>query len=233
MVAVTLFVVSMSTILFFFGQNSNTIPKDLKADVMESNTVTESIDVKSLQEKEKTYRKLVSNQEDSVFVMNVDGTIKFSSWDVETNLGYKQDDLNNQIFFLLINPEDLSTFLGSFGKVIQSKKPVFMVGPYRLRDKDGEYHLHMGALTPIVTDGNVEEIAVSSKDISKKAEVDVEKDKDKTKNKDTQKQNQKPAQPRGKKILNEKGNEPGRFLAEKPGDGTQANPMPVVPDYRF
>lgn len=200
MVAVTLFVVSMSTILFFFGADH----KDLKADVIEGPAITESLDVKSAQEEEKTYRKLVNNNEDPVFVMNVDGTIKFASWDVESTLGYKQEDIDSQIFFLLLHPDDLSPFLGAFGKVIQNKKSVSMVGPYRIRDKNGEYHLHMGSLFPIVTDGNVEEIAISSKDISKKVKDD---------NRDDNQDNKKPVAPKPapKKGSTEK---VGRFLAD-------------------
>lgn len=203
MVAVTLFVVSMSTVLFFFGSNGN--QSDLKADVVDHGTVTESADVKSLKEEEKSYRELVNNQEDPVFVMNMDGTIKFSSGDVENTLDYKQDDLKNQLFFLLMNPEDLSTFLGAFSKVTQDKTQAVMVGPYRLRDKNGEYHLHMGSLTPIISHGVVEGIAVSSKDISKKVDKDAE---------DRKMKPAKSSKPKGKKIQSEKETDHGRFLAE-------------------
>jgi len=203
MVAVTLFVLSMSTILFFFGVNGEDAQKDLHANLIEGSTVTEAIDVKSLQEKEKNYRTLMNNQEDSVFVMHVDGTIEFASWDVENILEYKPEELEHQVFFLMLHPDDLSTFLGSFGKVIQNKKAVSVVGPYRLRDKNGEYHLHMGSLTPILNDGNVEEIVISSKDISEKVKPNEEKEE------------HKPVVPKSKQIMNQKNNLHGRFLAEK------------------
>jgi hypothetical protein len=74
----------------------------------------------------------------------------------------------------LIHPDDLSTFLGAFGKVMQNKKPVSMVGPYRLRDKDGEYHLNMGSLFPIISEGNIQEIAIYSRDISKNVQDETQ-----------------------------------------------------------
>ncbi|MFO0781000.1 MAG: PAS domain-containing protein [Candidatus Gracilibacteria bacterium] len=83
--------------------------------------MTESIDIKSPQESEQKYRKVVNNIEDPVFVLNLDGTLKFASWDVENTLEYKPEELDHQIFFLMIHPEDLSTFLGAFGKVIRTK----------------------------------------------------------------------------------------------------------------
>ncbi len=218
MVAVTLFVVSMSTVLFFFGSNGN--QTDLKADVVAHETAMESIDVQSHQEEEKSYRKLVNNQEDPVFVMNMDGSIKFSSGDVENTLDYKQGDLKDQIFFLMMNPEDLSSFLGAFSKVMQDKTQVLMVGPYRLRDKNGEYHLHMGSLTPIVSNGVLEGIAVSSKDISKKVDKDAQ---------DKKLKPAKPVKSKGKKIQSEKETDHGRFLAEN----NSKKDTQGVPEYGF
>jgi len=208
MVAVTLFVVSMSTFMFFFGVNG-TEPKELKTDVV--NEVTESIDVKSLQDDEKNYRKLVNNQEDPVFVMNLDGTIKFSSWDVENTLGYKQEDLDHQIFFSMLHPDDLSLFLGAFGKVLQNKKPVTMVGPYRLRGKDGQYHIHMGSLFPILTQDVVTQIAISSKDIGKKVDDD---DKSQEEQVDPPKPAPAPAPTPKPAVKSTKKPQPGRFLAD-------------------
>lgn len=207
MVAVTLFVLSMSTTLFFFGANGEDSSEHLKTDVLDHGAVTESIDVKSLQEQEKSYRSVMNNQEDPVFVMNVDGTIKFASWDVESALQYKPKELDNQIFFLLINPEDLSPFLNAFGKVIQNKKPVSTVGPYRLRDVNGEYHLHVGSMTPVITHGEVEEIVITSKDISNQVEKEKKAKEEKSK---------KPVAPKSKKIMNQKDKDHGRFLAGNP-----------------
>lgn len=211
MVAVTLFVLSMSTVLFFFGENTAGSEKDLKTNLMEGSSMTESIDIKSPQESEQKYRKIVNNIEDPVFVLNLDGTLKFASWDVENTLEYKPEELDHQIFFLMIHPEDLSTFLGAFGKVIQNKKPVTMVGPYRLRDKKGEYHLHMGSMQPIVNHGEVEEVAVSSKDISKKVQNEHK----------TQKEQKKSTTPTSKKIMNQKDSDHGRFLADMTGQSVE------------
>ena len=212
MVAATLFVISMSTFMFFFGLNG-TNPKDFKTDVIEG--ATESIDVKSLQDEETAYRKLVNNQEDPIFVMNVDGTIKFASWDIENTLGYQQNDLDHQVFFSLLHPDDLSIFLGAFGRVIQDKKPVTMVGPYRLRDKNGEYHLHIGSLFPILSQDTVTQIAISSKDISQKVKDDGQNSDNQ--NSDTQDGGGKtsvPIQPKST-LKTLKKPETGRFLADQ------------------
>lgn len=211
MVAVTLFVVSMSTLLFFMGGNDDINNHDLKTSVVEENSIKESIDVKSLQEDEKNYRKLVNNQEDPVFVMHIDGTISFASWDVETIMGYKPGELEHQVFFLLIHPEDLSTFLGAFGKVVQTKQAVPMVGPYRLRDQKGEYHLNVGSLIPVIEHGNIDSIAISTKDIGQKENKEK---KDEHSSPENSEEKKVPVQPKSKKIMNQKETEHARFLAD-------------------
>lgn len=161
MVAVTLFVLSMSSVFLFFGSNGELAGKDIKTDILQ-----EPITVKSLQEKENTYRKLLNNQEDTVIVISVDGLVTFSSWNIENTLGYKQQDLNHQMLYSMIYPDDLPNFMSAFGKVLKNKKPVSNVGPYRLRDQSGAYRTHIGSFAPIVSHGNVDEIAIASKEIS-------------------------------------------------------------------
>ena len=184
-VAITIFVLSTSSVLFFFGSN-----QDLKTDLLEGTKITEGINLKSLQEKEQKYRKLLNNQEDTIFAVNVDGAITFASWDVENNLGYKQSELTEKNLYSLIDSEDLSGFMVGFGQAIKNKKPVVNVGPYRLLDASGNYHKNIGYLFP-----NAEEILIASKDISP-----------------AQKEPQQNHP--GKKIQNEK-NTPTHFLANR------------------
>ena len=201
MVAVSLFVISMSTILFFFGSNiEKDQPQELKTSVMES------FDIKSLQDQENSYRTMLKNNEDSIIVLNGDGTIDFTSWDIETGLGYNQNEMKTQIFFLYLNPDDLSLFLGAFGKVIDTQKPMHMVGPYRLRSKDGGYHLVIGNLTPVIEGDKVTKIVVSTKDITKQMSDAADK-----------KKTEEDQAPKGKKIRNqsEKETDPVKLIADK------------------
>lgn len=201
MAAITLFVIPMSMFFFFFGENGNSV-SELKTDVLQGSSVSAPAAETPTQQTEQDYRRIVGNQDDPLYVMKVDGTIAFSSPNVEGSLGYKDADLQNQIFFLMINPDDLSTFLNAFGKVVQDKTPITMIGPFRLKDKSGQYHLEIGSLFPILDQGEVKSIAISTKELPQNVNS---QDNGKTK---------KPAVPKGKKILNDKSNDDGRFLAD-------------------
>ena len=89
-----------------------------------------------------------------------------------------------------------------------------MVGPYRLKSKDGEYHMNMGTFFPILTHGNIDGVAVSSKDISEKVKNQDRKSPDEDQNgQDKVKKKSPPA--KGKKIMNDKNNGEGKFLADR------------------
>jgi PAS domain S-box-containing protein len=157
--AVGLFVTSMTGLLFFLSQDPGT-NAELKTNVMDS------ISLKSDQEAENNYREILNNKEDPVLVIGIDGIINFMSWSAENATGYSKDDIKNQLFFNYLNPEDLGTFMAAFGKALKDEKPVTMVGPYRVRGKDGAYHYHMGAIYPIIENGKIIKMGIVSRDIS-------------------------------------------------------------------
>lgn len=204
-VAVALFIVSMSALLFFLGSNTDFQAHDLKTNVIES------ADHKPVQNEETHYRQLLKNNEDPFVVMKVNGSIDFISSNFESTLGYSEKEAQTQVFFNLLNPDDLSVFLGGFGKVLQSEQGVTIVGPYRIRNQKGDYHLHIGSAVPIVVKGKIEEIVLSTKDIS--AQVPEENDKETpTENQSHQSSGS------GKKIRNENNKVENRLMAEKPAE---------------
>ena len=204
--ATALFVVSMSTLLFFFGNNMKASHnQELQTDVMQT------VDIKSLQEDENKYRKLLNNEQDPIVVLNLDGTVDFTSGDIESILGYKQNELSHQMFLLLMNPEDIATFMGAFGTAIQTEKPVTTVGPYRIRDKNGQYHINIGSAVPVIDNGKIVKIAISTRDITNELEkTDGQNDKNDPKGSTQEKE-----KPKGKKIINEKNGGNEHLLADK------------------
>ncbi len=160
LIAVALFVVSMSTLLFFLGSNTETQQHEIKTDLLENSKV------KSLNDTEDYYRKLVNNHEDSILALALDGSIEFASLDTESKWGYGKKDILNQSIFVLLHPDDLPDFLGVFGKVLQTEHSVNTMGPYRVRGKDSGYRIIIGLATPLMEKGKIQKIIITAKDIT-------------------------------------------------------------------
>lgn len=153
--SITLFVLSMSSLMFFLGSDQEFRNHEYKANVVEDN----------LHNAEKNYQSLVESQKDPFVIINFNGNIKFISKELEAMLGYRENELQGKLFFLHVNPEDFSLFLEALTKVVQTKEPHLMVGPYRVRNNKGDYNIHMGSIMPIMKDGHVEQFLLTTRQI--------------------------------------------------------------------
>lgn len=160
-VALGIFIVSMTSLMFFLNtQNQTEVSHETKADVLDS------VMVHSHYNEEKAIREELGNNDDAVVVIGIDGKINFASWDYEKITGLSPDDLEEQLFFSYVHPEDLAIIFGAFGKVIESGKATTMVGPYRVLTNDGEYKVNMASLYPLKENEKVNRIAITVKEIS-------------------------------------------------------------------
>ena len=201
MVAVGLFIVSMSILLLIFNQDPNA-GQELKTNIVDS------ISLKSHQEEEKSYREIVHSQEDPVVVIGINGLVDFISWDFEAATGYKKEDLKGQLFFSLVHTDDLATFLSGFGKVIESETPLNTFGPYRIKDAGGEYHFNIGSIYPISGHGKVLKVAITTRDIT----VQLQKEKDSGQKAQPKKETQ---TAKGKKIRDQQQEDETRLMVDK------------------
>ncbi len=149
--AVALFMVSLTGLLFFLsgdtgGHGLQAGHGDLKANVVDAGSGHgENAD-------EKIYREALGEalkETASFTVVKPDGHVEFLNADYEKMTGYHLKDIKDQLFFSFIHPEDLPKIMSAFGKVIAEDKPVLIVGPYRMRNANGEYHFHIASLYPM------------------------------------------------------------------------------------
>ncbi len=160
LVAVAMFTVSLTALLSFLSGEPGGHNPELSANVVDS------ISVKAQQETESSYRSLLEDHEGPLVVLGVDGLVQFSSWDFESSTGYGMADVEDQLFYSFIHPEDLSTFIGAFGKVLASESPVMMIGPYRMRNVEGQYQVHMASFYPLKEDDKVVKVMIAIRDIT-------------------------------------------------------------------
>ncbi len=162
LVAAGVFIVSMTALLLFLN-TENKSNADLNTDVLSS-------DANNNDNSESHYRDLFQNQSDPIVVVGLDGHINFTSWNYEAVTGFTSQELKGQLFFSLINSEDLPAFFSAFGKVVETGKPQSAVGPFRIIDKDGNYHTSMGSVYPVIEQNKVTMIGIVAKDISSQLE---------------------------------------------------------------
>lgn len=157
-VSLAVFIVSM-TMLMVFLNTENKEGSELTANVMNTGSETEKGE-------ETKYRDLFQNQEDPVLVLGLDGKIGFASKDVEDATGYTETDMVKTLFSSYIHPDDLPVFFAAFGKAIATGKAETMIGPFRVRDMNGEYKYNMGSVYPVMEDNKVAGVGMTIKDIT-------------------------------------------------------------------
>lgn len=194
--AVALFVVSLTGLLYFLTAEPGSEHGELKANVVDS------LSIKAQQEEENNYRSLLEeyDHEGPLIVLGIDGVVEFASWDFESTTGYISDEVEDELFYSFIHPEDLSLLLGASGKVFATESPVMMIGPYRMRDSNGKYKLQMASLYPIKKDEKVTNIIIAIRNITIDRDEDEEMSSEKS---------------NGKAIRNIEDEEDSRLLVEK------------------
>lgn len=161
-VALGIFTVSMTSLMFFLNtqNHSSEVSHETKANVLDS------VMVHSNYNEEKAIRDELGNEDDAVVVIGIDGKINFASWDYEKITGLPPDELEEQLFFSYIHPEDLATIFAVFGDVIESGEESSMVGPYRVLTSGGDYTVNMASLHPLKENDKVTRIAITAKEIT-------------------------------------------------------------------
>lgn len=203
-IAFSVFIISIASMVFVFGSNSDLHNKDLKANVIHE-TSHFSSEAEALAELNGQGHGEHGEQSDPKFlIIKTDGAISLVSDQLAEEFGQSKEELQHQNLFGLVNSEDLPTFLGSFGKILQTHEGVEMMGPFRLVVEEGNEIKVMANGKPIMNHGAIDKIVIKITEI--KAKIDkaaIEKEKEE-------------AQPKeSKKIKNVKNKNSARLMAEK------------------
>ena len=132
LMAVSIFVVSVSMILFFVGGNG----QDLS--VSNENLQTQLLEVfHHNEEKVDDYRELLGDPDSPLFVVESDGTFSYLSPDFAEKIGYSEEELLGEAFFPYIHSKDLPVFVTAFTKLVQNGEQQSNLGPFRIEMKNG------------------------------------------------------------------------------------------------
>lgn len=119
----------------------------------------------ALQKSEAYFRSLVENALDLVFVLNSDGTLRYTSPSVTRMLGWTPAELLDQSVFTFVHEEEVSSVLDTFGDLILHPEQV-RTTEIRLQRKDGSWRSLEVTGKSLLGDPDVTGVIVNAHDIT-------------------------------------------------------------------
>ncbi|MBA4337155.1 hypothetical protein C0416_05305 [bacterium] len=163
-VAMCMFLVTMSSVLFMVGEEKISIDngtKALQTFILQDNQIEEEHD-------EAFYRQLIDKETEDFAIINSDRTVKFLTPHVEELHGIYSKDSHELNVLTLIHPKDLTEFANTLMDYNKDPKERSGLGPIRIQTSSGSYISYIITLIPIFDeDGEKIASAVVMKDISK------------------------------------------------------------------
>jgi len=162
-IAMCVFLVSLSTVLFFAGDKQfpiETHTEDMQTFIMRSHDMDH-------EKNEIFYRNFLNNHQDDIFIINPDTTIKLFTENWKNEFGYETQNVIDQNFFTFVHPKDLPFFANIFIEIIQKDEKVEGIGPFRMKDINGQYKLYIATGIPLKNENSeILEIALILRDVS-------------------------------------------------------------------
>ncbi len=119
----------------------------------------------ALSQSETYFRHLTEYALDLITILDADGTIRFESRSIATELGYTPEDYIGRNAFEFVHPEDAPRIMQAFGHALQTHGSTPVLS-FRFRHKDGTYRMLEGRGNNLVEDAAVGGIVFNSRDVT-------------------------------------------------------------------
>jgi PAS domain S-box-containing protein len=120
---------------------------------------------------ERYFRTLLANAQDTITVLNENGTYRFESPAVERTLGYKPEELLGKSAFDFIHPEDRSAVVGVFQQGLEQSRDPQRI-EFRFQHRDGSWRYLESIGQNLLHDPVVQGIVVNSRDITERKQLE-------------------------------------------------------------
>ncbi len=125
----------------------------------------------AMYENEGIYRILVQSTSDIITLVGVDGTVYYESSALERVMGYRPEDQVGTNAFDWIHPDDIERGLSIFADILNAPgfhPPIEFRAPH----KDGSWRYLEHTVNNLLDDSNVRAIVVTSRDVTKRKELE-------------------------------------------------------------
>lgn len=117
-----------------------------------------------IREQDKKFKSLIMNSSDMISIINQSGNIVYRSPSVESVLGYKPEELTDQVFSLL-HPDDLERCQKIYREVSATPGQSAKL-ELKLKNRNGEWRDFQMTATNLFHDPNINGIVLNSRDIT-------------------------------------------------------------------
>lgn len=163
-IAMCMFLITMSSVLFIVGEDKISIDVDtheLQTSVLQHDQLDQPHD-------EAFYRGLIDTKSDEFAIINTDRTIRFITPHIEEVHGIYSENAHELNVLTLIHPKDLTEFANTLMDYNKDPQERSGIGPVRIKTSSGNYINYILGLIPIFDeDGEKIASAVTMKDVSK------------------------------------------------------------------
>ena len=126
---------------------------------------------RAIYESERRYRILVQSTSDIITLIDADGTVHYESSALERVMGYRPEDQVGTNAFDWVHPDDMDRALSIFAEVLSTPglhPPIEFRAPH----KDGSWRYLEHTVNNLLDDPDVRAIVVTSRDITKRKELE-------------------------------------------------------------
>ena len=140
--------------------------KDAEADVR---LLREEMD--RVQQRETYFRHLTEYSLDLISILDADGTIRFESRSIHTELGYPPEEYVGKNAFDFVHPDDAPRVMQAFLTALQTRGNTPVLS-FRFRHRDGTYRILEGRGNNLLEDDAVAGIVFNSRDVTEKRRLE-------------------------------------------------------------
>ena len=140
--------------------------KDAEADVKMI-----QVQLAGLQQRETYFRHLTEYALDLITILDADGTIRFESRSISTELGYPPEEYVGKSAFDFVHPEDAPRVMQAFLTALQTRGNTPNLS-FRFRHRDGTYRILEGRGNNLLEDPAVAGIVFNSRDVTEKRRLE-------------------------------------------------------------
>jgi PAS domain S-box-containing protein len=147
-------------------EREHTLRRKAEADLHVAETA-----IATLRESETYFRHLTEYALDLIIILDPDGSVRFESHSVYSELGYSPEEHVGRSAFEFIHPDDAARVAEAFKKAVQTRGSTELIS-FRVLHKDGTYRILEGRGNNLIADPAVRGMVFNARDVTEQRRLE-------------------------------------------------------------